>query len=234
MVWMKRQHIVLLADDVLLELVIERTFLQRSGFTVLTANDGPTAIELARAERPDLIILDQVMPGMSGLDVCHELKKHEATRKIPVIITSAGTTPDMEAACQAAGAEAFIPKSEGREALTKCAARILQVPERRSARITAFFSLQGEVGGKETIGRAIDISENGMSLETSRRYEVGDVLSLRFLLPRERREHQCRAKVIRVKERPDKTHLLGLEFTTMSTDDRRLLNEHLDKAFSVR
>ena len=231
---MPRQHIVLLADDVHLELEIERTFLQRSGFKVLTVTDGPSAIATALAERPDLIILDQVMPGMSGLDVCRELKRHETTARIPVLITSSSRVADLESQCEAAGAAAFVPKSAGREALTRAAARILQVPEKRTARITAFFSQQGVVGGKETIGRAVDISESGMTLETTRRYGPGTVLSMRFLLPGERREQQCAAKVLRVAERSDKTHVLTLEFTTMSTDDRRLLNQHLDKTFTIR
>src|SRR4030095_3680000 len=70
----QRQLKVLLADDVKLELEIEKTFFQRSGFLVITAADGPKALAIALTQKPDLVILDQVMPGLNGNDVCKLLK----------------------------------------------------------------------------------------------------------------------------------------------------------------
>jgi CheY-like chemotaxis protein len=225
---------VLIADDVRLELEIEKTFFQRSGFTVLTATDGLGAVAVAIADRPDLIILDQVMPGLSGIDVCRALKLRMETATIPVIITSSSNAPDIERHCLEAGAHAFVAKSEGREALTRLAALVLQVPERRSARIAAFFSVSSIVGGKETLGRAVDVSEGGMTMETGRRYEPGTDFQLRFLLPGERKENRAGARVVRVTDRADRTFLLTLEFIDMSPEDRKRLNVNLDNAFTVK
>ena len=58
-------------------------------FTVITAGSGESAIEIAKAKLPDLILLDLVMPGMTGIEVCQKLQSDPLTRKIPVIfITS--------------------------------------------------------------------------------------------------------------------------------------------------
>ena len=228
------QLVVLLADDIRLELEIEKTFFQRSGFKVLTASDGPGALALAVAERPDLVILDQIMPGLSGSDVCRALKARTETREIPVVITSSSNSQEMESLCREAGAHSFVPKGGGREALLRTAARILRIPERRTARITVFFSVKGYVGGKESLGRGIDLSEGGLSLETSRRYEPGTTFDLRFLLPGERYEQNAAARVVRASERADKTYLLSLEFTAMSIEDRQRLNLSLDRSLSPR
>jgi two-component system phosphate regulon response regulator PhoB len=64
-------------------------FLRREGFLVLTAHDGRTGLELARRERPDLILLDLMMPELSGNEVLKALRSDRATAAIPVILVSA-------------------------------------------------------------------------------------------------------------------------------------------------
>ena len=63
--------------------------LQRRGYTVLEATAGDTALDLIRAEQPDLAVLDVMMPGLSGLEVAHALSQDSATARIPVILLSA-------------------------------------------------------------------------------------------------------------------------------------------------
>jgi CheY-like chemotaxis protein len=62
--------------------------LERAGYTVLTASGGREGLAMARAERPDLIVLDLLMPRPTGLDVLRTLKRDEETRRIPVIVVS--------------------------------------------------------------------------------------------------------------------------------------------------
>ncbi|MFD1146498.1 response regulator transcription factor [Saccharothrix hoggarensis] len=63
--------------------------LQQSGYDVLVAEDGATALALARDAMPDIAVLDVMMPRMTGLDVCRELRAAEATAAIPVILLTA-------------------------------------------------------------------------------------------------------------------------------------------------
>lgn len=60
-----------------------------AGWTVLTAHSGPAAVELARTHRPDVVLLDMMMPGMDGLTTFQHLQSEEATRAIPVILFTA-------------------------------------------------------------------------------------------------------------------------------------------------
>ena len=230
----QRQLKVLLADDVKLDLEIERTFFQRSGFIVLTAADGPKALAIALTQKPDLVILDQVMPGLNGTDVCRLLKARPETAKIPIIITSSLVSSDIVDVCRLAGADEFVSKEDGREALLEAAARILQVPQRRSTRITVFYSTPDVVGAKESLGKGVELSEGVIGLETTKRYEPGSFLQLRFLLQGERAEHTAGARVLRVTERPDHSFLHTLEFTDLTVPDRRRLNEYLDRALGAR
>ena len=87
---------VLVVDDELDILEMTRIMLESSGFEVLTASDGENALELVEEQTIDLILLDAVMPGIHGLDVCRTLKRNPKTRMIPIIIFSAlGTGVDM-------------------------------------------------------------------------------------------------------------------------------------------
>lgn len=77
---------ILAVDDEPDVLLIVRTALQSEGFEVSTASNGPDALESARENPPDLVILDVMMPGMSGFEVLAELKSDEGTAEIPVIM----------------------------------------------------------------------------------------------------------------------------------------------------
>ena len=65
--------------------------LKQSGFSVLSALDGPSGLELARKKRPGLIILDLMLPGMDGKDICRSLKSNPATQSIPILMLTAKT-----------------------------------------------------------------------------------------------------------------------------------------------
>jgi len=77
---------VLIADDEPDVHAFVQAVLEPDGHQVLTAMDGQAALKTAYAERPDLIILDVEMPKKSGFDVFEELRRHEATKSIPIIM----------------------------------------------------------------------------------------------------------------------------------------------------
>lgn len=81
------KRVLLVEDDRFLRRACEASLRQR-GFTVQTAADGEEGLRLARSESPDIILLDLLMPKLSGLDVLRALKADAATRELPVLVLS--------------------------------------------------------------------------------------------------------------------------------------------------
>jgi DNA-binding response OmpR family regulator len=101
---------VLIADDDpdILDLVAFK--LEQAGHQLVTAGDGITALAEARREPPDVVVLDVSMPGMSGLDICRELRADPATAAIPVILlTARAQEADVEAGFDV-GADDYVTK----------------------------------------------------------------------------------------------------------------------------
>ncbi len=79
---------VLVVEDTPSELELVSTFLKDGGYSVVVATDAKTGIAKASEQKPDLIITDVVMPGMSGFELCRSLKNNPETKAIPIIICS--------------------------------------------------------------------------------------------------------------------------------------------------
>jgi putative two-component system response regulator len=101
---------VLVADDYEPTLLGLCALLEAAGHTVHTARNGTDALRIAAAERPDVVLLDVVMPGMSGTEVCGELKQASATRFTPVVLISGSGDRGNRLAGRAAGADDFLSK----------------------------------------------------------------------------------------------------------------------------
>ena len=88
---------VLLVDDSATVLMMERMILAAERFEILTASNGQEAHEIAKRELPDLILMDIVMPRMTGLEACKVMRDDPATRHIPIIlVTTRGEAQSME------------------------------------------------------------------------------------------------------------------------------------------
>jgi len=84
-----RNHLILVVDDVRDNVTMLSAHLQARGYRTIVAYNGVDALRLAINERPDLMMLDVNMPGLSGLDVCSQVKQHHHTSMIPVILVTA-------------------------------------------------------------------------------------------------------------------------------------------------
>ena len=88
---------VLVVDDQKDNVFVLKDRLQREGYEILEAYDGKTCIKIAESEKPDIVLLDVMMPGMSGFEVCKVLSSSEKTKLIPVILVTALTeAEDLE------------------------------------------------------------------------------------------------------------------------------------------
>ena len=101
---------ILVVDDQKDNVFVLEERLTREGFEVISAYDGPTCLKIAEEEIPDLILLDVMMPGMSGFEVCKKLTTSENTKLIPILMVTALTEPgDLKEGFQA-GAFDYIKK----------------------------------------------------------------------------------------------------------------------------
>jgi two-component system cell cycle response regulator DivK len=116
---------ILIVEDNPANMKLSTFVLESAGHQVLSATDAETWLALARAARPDLILMDIQLPGMDGLEATALLKRDEATRAIPVIALTALAMKGDEERIRAAGCDGYIAKPmRYREFLAAVGARL--------------------------------------------------------------------------------------------------------------
>jgi class 3 adenylate cyclase len=118
---------ILVVDDNPANLEILETRLARQDYEVITAKDGDEALIAARAQTPDLILLDVMMPGKDGIQVCRELKADPSLPFMPVILVTAKADPDDIVAGLDAGGDEYITKPVDHAALVARVRSILRI-----------------------------------------------------------------------------------------------------------
>ncbi len=98
---------ILVVDDDVKTVELVKLYLNRDGYKVLTAYDGIEALNLARQSHPDLIVLDLMLPGCDGLEICRTLKNES---DVPIIMLTARTTEDDKLAGLNLGADDYVTK----------------------------------------------------------------------------------------------------------------------------
>ena len=101
---------ILVVDDEPDVVSFLETTLKSENFTVLAAYDGISALDICSTEKPDLVLLDIMMPMMSGYEVCEQIKANPVTQDIPVLFLSSAHTPEARAQSFRVGAVELIEK----------------------------------------------------------------------------------------------------------------------------
>jgi two-component system alkaline phosphatase synthesis response regulator PhoP len=127
---------ILLVDDEEDLLDLLSYALQREGFDVLTAQDGVEALRIARAERPDLIVLDIMMPKMDGLETCQRLREDANLRLTPILMLTARSEERDEILGLDAGADDYLTKPTSPNLLVSHVRALLRRSERTEAATT--------------------------------------------------------------------------------------------------
>jgi DNA-binding response OmpR family regulator len=118
---------VLVVDDDVKTVELVKLYLNRDGYKVLTACDGNEALDVARQARPDLIVLDLMLPGRDGLDVCRTLKSES---DVPIIMLTARSTEDDKLTGLDYGADDYVTKPfSPRELAARVRAVLRRLPE---------------------------------------------------------------------------------------------------------
>ena len=129
---MDRKRILVVDDEIYIVHILEFS-LTMEGYSILTASDGEEALRVIESERPDLIVLDIMMPKLDGYEVCRRLRQDEQFQELPVILLSAKGRPiDREAGLQA-GADDYITKPFSPRKLLEKIRELLERKEMRKA-----------------------------------------------------------------------------------------------------
>ena len=104
-----RRTVLVVEDDAPLRSMIS-IFLRAAGYRVCAAEDGPSGLALARDERPDLMLLDLMMPGLDGWEVLRRIKGDARTAAIPVLVLTASVDPPLTEHALQLGATRFLAK----------------------------------------------------------------------------------------------------------------------------
>ncbi len=116
---------ILLVDDEPDIRYITKRMLEKEGHEIIEACDGEECLQKLESEKPDLILLDVMMPGLKGWEVCRKIKAEEKTRSIPVVMFTVRTSEEDLEESRKCGAEAHINKPFEREELLRVVNRVL-------------------------------------------------------------------------------------------------------------
>lgn len=124
---------ILIIDDEPDIVYLVRLILEKEGYEVIEANSGTEGLEVAKEEKPDLILLDVMMPDMLGWDVCRKLKDVKELQKVPIaMLTVKSEATDKVQSLDAAKADWHIAKPVDREKLVDTVSWLLKSPPKRN------------------------------------------------------------------------------------------------------
>ena len=121
------RQILFVEDDPDQRRLLERTF-AAAGWRVLSAPDGEAGVTAARAQRPDVIVLDVIMPRLNGFQACRQLRADPDTREIPIIMATAKDQPADEFWGREVGADEYLVKPLDIRQLIAVATRLTERP----------------------------------------------------------------------------------------------------------
>ena len=116
---------ILLVEDFDDTRLMMKLWLQRKGYRVIEADTGEKAVTLARRERPDLIIMDMMMPGMNGLDATQEIRQYQPLRHTPIVAVSAYGVDEYRRLALDAGCDEYVSTPFEPNALAEIIASLL-------------------------------------------------------------------------------------------------------------
>jgi phosphate regulon transcriptional regulator PhoB len=180
-----KEKILIVEDEKDIVKMLEYNF-KKEGFRTLSAYDGEDALDLAGRERPDLIILDLMLPGMDGLEACKALKKESKTSSIPIIMLTAKTQEADKIVGLELGADDYVTKPfSPRELIARIKAVLRRAKEKEKV------PEELAIGDLSIDFSKIQVSVKGKPVElTSKEFELlkilikakGRVLSRDYLL----------------------------------------------------
>ncbi|WP_053956908.1 response regulator transcription factor [Inediibacterium massiliense] len=181
----KRKVLVVDDEQHIIELI--QFNLEKNGFFVITSENGEDAIKIAQKEIPDLILLDLMLPGIDGFEACKQIRNHEATSKIPIImLTAKGEETDKVLGLEL-GADDYLTKPFSvRELIARMKAvlRRFEEPSKETLQVIKFNDIVIDTQKHEVIkdGKQLELTLKEFELLKILAKNRGKVLSRNFLL----------------------------------------------------
>jgi len=187
---------ILLADEGEIFLELEKNQFRKSGVALLFATGGHQAFEMAAAERPDLVILNLDLPGISGEECCRRLKDHPETSNIPVFLVASHATPAAAERGSRAGCDELVIKPIQWQSFLQAVSRHLGFVHPGNTRVKARLPVKYGAGEKAKLTQySVNLSAGGIFIESNVLLPVNTPLSLEFSLPPSQKQFQCKGRV---------------------------------------
>jgi twitching motility two-component system response regulator PilH len=227
---MVRKHI-LVVDDNEFFLEQEVSCLNRARFDISKAVSGKEALVKVRALKPDLILMDMVMPDIFGTDVCKILKEDPLTAAIPVIIVSSAGREDSKVKTAAAGCDGIIFKPIRKDQLIAMVEGLLEIQGRNWERVEVSLPcmVTALLDGEHGEGTIHTLGGGGAFIECSFKLVPGDMCGLQFTFPGSDRKIMVWSAVAvwtgrLIENGPEG---FGLRFLTIDKDDQEEIDNYL-------
>ena len=226
---------VLIVDDIETLVMYASLLIRRMGFKVLTASNGMEALQLIKSCEPDIVLLDNQMPKMTGIEVLEHMRDDETIKDVQVIMLSLDANPETHDKCMELGCVDFLTKplqiKQFHRALEKCVELTGSQPRRHlRADYPGKISLTCE--NKTENMFSVSISEGGIFIRATKPLPVDSEVELTIPL-QEGESVTTRGKVVYIKgiygELQKISPGMGIEFTDISPDDNARISVFVKK-----
>jgi len=213
---------ILLSDGDKVFLELSKTYLRKTGASVLTCQNGKEAYDIIQSKRPHLVIMSAEMRIMNGLDCCRMVKMDESLQVIPILLTLASGKSENIEKCQQTGCDDVLLKPINQHTFFSVIKKYINLNKRTAPRFAACIPVSwASSDGSSHSGYTVDISTNGMFLQTDETVPVESIVCIDFTLPVSNFEIKCKARVSWVNRRessikPTFPSGIGLEFIDLN------------------
>ena len=189
---------LLVVDDSEFFLMLIKSLLDRTGCTVLTASNPEDALNLINNEKPEIILLDQYLPGMTGDEICGQIKNAPTTKdNIVIMLTQSNKQTDIDK-CFAAGCDEYLTKPINKEDFLNSLSKYMPIVKRKYERAPIYESFKYSQidSSMEYFGHIHVISVGGSFIMGERMMPVNSIINMKFSISGVSEELEVKGKVV--------------------------------------
>ncbi|MEE8537890.1 MAG: response regulator [Acidobacteriota bacterium] len=219
---------ILFVEDSDLFMFFRETFFARIGWQVLNARDGKSGIDRCREDKPDLVVLSDLLPDMEGVEACRQFRSLRREKAIPVITILDGVSGSKIRQYRQIGCNDYMLRPVDPGALMERISHLLRVAYRKGPRLMVLMEAIHSRREQPALGNILNLSETGLFVETNDALEPGTLLELELRLPGTSDLLSIRGLVARRHRLAGKVQYgLGVKFQEMNAHNRELIQTYI-------